>query len=422
MAISDKVLTQGYEYAKELYAQYGVDVDAAMEKAAKLAVSMHCWQADDIMGCESEGCGAANGLAVTGNYPGRARNAQELRADADLALSMIPGTKKFNLHANYAELNGKKIDRDAYTIAEFQNWVDWAKGKGIGLDFNPTYFAHELAADGFTLSNADEKIRTFWVEHGKRCREIGEEFGKQLGKTCAINYWMPDGYKDIPADSAAPRARMVDSLDRIFERKIDKKLVLEGVESKLFAVGVESYTVGSHELMMGYALTRDKMVTLDAGHFHPTEVISAKISACLQFLPEILLHVSRGVRWDSDHVVAFDDELMNIMGEIVRNGYEDRVCIALDYFDASINRLAAWVIGMRNAQKAILKAYLEPTALMRKAEAEGDYTSRLALQEETKSLPFAAVWNAYCAKQNVPVGDEWLKIVKQYEKDVLSLR
>ncbi len=422
MAISDKMLTQGYEYAKELYGQYGVDIDKAMEKAARLAVSMHCWQADDIMGCESEGGGAANGLAVTGNYPGRARGAVELRKDADLALSLIPGTKKFNLHANYAELNGKKIDRDAYTIAEFQNWVDWAKEKDMGLDFNPTYFAHPLAGDGFTLSNADDRIRSFWVEHGKRCREIGEEFARQLGKTCAINYWMPDGYKDTPADTAAPRARMVDSLDRIFERKIDESLVLEGVESKLFAVGVESYTVGSHELMMGYALTRGKMVTLDAGHFHPTEVISSKISACLQFMPRVLLHVSRGIRWDSDHVITLDDELMNIMGEIIRNGYEDRVCIALDYFDASINRMAAWVIGMRNAQKAILKAYLEPTDLLRKVENEGDYTARLALQEEIKTLPFASVWNAYCAKQTVPVGAAWLSTVKQYEKDVMSLR
>ncbi len=422
MAISDKLLAQGFEYAKAIYAQYGVDVEAAMAKAAALPVSMHCWQADDIMGCENVGAGAGNGLAVTGNYPGRARGGDEIRQDADLALSLIPGTKKFNLHANYAELNGKKIDRDEYTIAEFQNWVDWAKEKGIGLDFNPTNFSHPNAADGLTLSHPDANIRKFWIEHAKRCREIGEEFGKQLGKTCAINYWMPDGYKDTPADTEAPRARMVDSLDKIFERKIDENLVLEGVESKLFAVGVESYTDGSHELMMGYALTRGKMVTLDAGHFHPTEVISAKISACLQFMPRVLLHVSRGVRWDSDHVVALDDELQAIMAEIIRNGYENRVCIALDYFDASINRLAAWVIGMRNAQKAILKAYLEPTALLRKVEAEGDFTSRLALQEEVRALPLEPVWNMYCARQNVLMGDEWLKTVKAYEASVMSKR
>ncbi len=422
MSTSEKTIQTGYEYAKELYAAYGVDVDRAMEKAAQLPVSMHCWQADDVVGCEGAGAGATDGIATTGNYPGRARNAEEIRRDADLAMSMIPGAKKFNLHASYAELNGRKIDRDAYTIAEFQNWVDWAKEKNVGLDFNPTYFGHPMVNNGFTLSSADDKTREFWIEHGKRCREIGAEFGRQLGKTCVINYWMPDGYKDTPADTAAPRARMIDSLDKIFAEKIDEKLVLEGVESKLFALGLESYTVGSHELMMGYALTRGKMVTLDAGHFHPTEVISAKISACLQFMDHILLHVSRGVRWDSDHVITLDDELQNIMGEIVRNGYEKNVCVALDYFDASINRLAAWVIGERNAQKAILKAYLEPTALLRKAENEGDYTSRLALQEEVKSLPFSAVWDAYCARQNVPVGDEWLKIVKQYEKDVMSKR
>ncbi len=422
MSISEKMIAQGYEYAKQVYAQYGVDVDAAMKKCAAIPVSMHCWQADDIMGCEQEGGGAANGLAVTGNYPGRARNAAEIRSDAELAFRLIPGAKKFNLHANYAELHGKKIDRDAYTIAEFQGWVDWAKEQKVGLDFNPTYFAHAKAEDGFTLANADEKIRTFWIEHGKRCREIGEEFGRQLGQTCVINYWMPDGYKDVPADTVAPRQRMVDALDQIFARKIDEKLVLEGVESKLFAVGVESYTVGSHELMMGYALSRGKMLTLDAGHFHPTEVISAKISACLQFLPRILLHVSRGIRWDSDHVITMDDELKNIMREIIRGGYENRVCLALDYFDASINRLAAWVIGMRNAQKALLLAALEPTDLLRKAENEGDFTTRLAMTEEIRTLPFELVWNAYCAQQNVPVGDDWLACVKTYEKDVMSKR
>ncbi|MBR3502967.1 MAG: L-rhamnose isomerase [Clostridia bacterium] len=422
MAISDKLIQTGYDYAKEIYAQYGVDIDKAMEKAALLPVSMHCWQADDVIGCEGADGGATDGIATTGNYPGRARNADEIRAGADLAMSMIPGARKFNLHASYAELHGKKIDRDAYTIAEFQNWVDWAKEKNVGLDFNPTYFGHAMVKDGFTLSSPDKAVRDFWIEHGKRCREIGEEFAKQLGKTCVINYWMPDGMKDTPADTAAPRQRMIDSLDKIFEKKIDEKLVLEAVESKLFALGLESYTVGSHELMLGYALTRGKLVTLDAGHFHPTEVISAKISACMQFLDHILLHVSRGVRWDSDHVITLDDELMNIMGEIIRNGYDKRVCVALDFFDASINRVAAWVIGERNAQKAVLKAYLEPTALLREAENNLDYSKRLALMEEVRTLPFSAVWDAYCAKQNVPVGDSWIQIVKQYEKDVMSKR
>lgn len=420
--MSDQLILKGYEYAKEVYAAHGVDVEQAMKKCTQVPISMHCWQADDVVGCEGEGGGAGNGIATTGNYPGRARNGDEIRQDADLAMSMIPGTLKFNLHASYAELGGRKVDRDAYTIEQFTNWVDWAAEKKIGLDFNPTCFSHPYAADGFTLSHPDEKIRTFWVEHGKRCREIGAEFARRLGKTCVINHWMPDGYKDIPADTVAPRQRMVDSLNRIFAEPIDPKLVLDSVESKLFALGVESYTVGSHELMMGYALTHGVMYTLDAGHFHPTEVISAKISAILQFMPKILLHVSRGVRWDSDHVITLDDELQNIMNEVVRGGYEDRVCLALDYFDASINRLAAWVIGMRNARKALLKAYLEPYAPIKQAEENWDYTSRLALMEEEKTLPFAPVWDYFCAQQNVPVGDAWLSQVKQYEKDVLSRR
>ncbi len=420
--MNDQLILKGYEYAKEVYAAQGVDVEQAMKKCAQVPISMHCWQADDVVGCEGEGGGAGNGIATTGNYPGRARSGDEIRQDADLAMSMIPGALKFNLHASYAELNGRKVDRDAYTIEQFKNWVDWAAEKKIGLDFNPTCFSHPYAADGFTLSHPDEKIRTFWVEHGKRCREIGAEFARRLGKTCVINHWMPDGYKDIPADTVAPRQRMVDSLNRIFADPIDPKLVLDSVESKLFALGVESYTVGSHELMMGYALTHGVMYTLDAGHFHPTEVISAKISALLQFMPKILLHVSRGVRWDSDHVITLDDELQNIMNEVVRGGYEERVCLALDYFDASINRLAAWVIGMRNARKALLKAYLEPYAPIRQAEENWDYTGRLALMEEEKTLPFAPVWDYFCAQQNVPVGDAWLSQIRQYEKDVLSGR
>ena len=420
--MSDQLILKGYEYAKEVYAAHGVDVEQAMKKCAQVPISMHCWQADDVVGCEGEGGGAGNGIATTGNYPGRARNGDEIRQDADLAMSMIPGALKFNLHASYAELGGRKVDRDAYTIEQFTNWVDWAAEKKIGLDFNPTCFSHPYAADGFTLSHPDEKVRTFWIEHGKRCREIGAEFAKRLGKTCVINHWMPDGYKDIPADTVSPRQRMVDSLDKIFAAPIDPQLVLDSVESKLFALGVESYTVGSHELMLSYALTRGKMYTLDAGHFHPTEVISAKISAILQFMPKILLHVSRGVRWDSDHVITLDDELQNIMNEVVRGGYEDRVCLALDYFDASINRLGAWVIGMRNARKALLKAYLEPYAPIKQAEENWDYTSRLALMEEEKTLPFAPVWDYFCAQQNVPVGDAWLSQVKQYEKDVLSRR
>lgn len=420
---TEKQIAQGYDYAKELYAAKGVDIDAAMEKASKVAVSMHCWQADDVVGTDSDNGGASGGIATTGNYPGRARTGDEIRQDLNVALSLIPGKKKVNLHASYAELGGKKIDRDAYTIEQFMNWVDWAKDAKLGLDFNPTYFSHPYAENGFTLASADKKIQDFWIEHGKRCREIGEEFAKRLGEQCAINFWMPDGYKDIPADTVAPRKRMIKALDAIFSaKKIDKSLVLDSLESKLFGLGVESYTVGSHELMMGYALSRGISYTLDAGHFHPTEVISAKISACLQYMDNILLHVSRGVRWDSDHVITWDDELQNIMNEIVRNDYTGRVCIALDYFDASINRVAAWVIGMRNAQKALLRAFVDPICAARKAESEMDYTTRLALLEENKTLPFSAVWDAYCAKQGVPTGDEWLCKVKEYEKDVLFKR
>ena len=419
--MDSKLVSQGFEYASMVYKDQGIDVGNALKLCAEIPVSMHCWQGDDIFGCESATGGASGGIATTGNYPGRARNGDELRADIDLALRLIPGSKKLNLHANYAEKGGRVVDRDAYTVEQFQNWLGWAKEKGLGLDFNPTYFSHPKAESGFTLSSADKGVRDFWIEHGKRCREIASEFGKALGQTSAVNFWMPDGYKDVPADTAAPRARMLESLDAIFAAgKLDMEE--DAVESKLFGLGVESYTVGSHEFMLSYALTRGILYTLDAGHFHPTEVISAKISAILQFMPNLLLHVSRGIRWDSDHVITLDDELQNIMNEIVLNGYTKRVRIALDYFDASINRVAAWAIGMRNAQKALLRALLTPRAAVVSAEAAGDYTARLALHEENKSLPFSAVWDAYCEAQNVPVGAAWLDEVKKYEADVQSKR
>jgi L-rhamnose isomerase len=409
----------GFEYASRVFEDHGVDVKKAMRECAAIPVSMHCWQGDDVTGCESASGGASGGIATTGNYPGRATGGDELRADLDQSLKLIPGTKKLNLHASYAEKGGRAIDRDAYTIELFQNWLDWAKSKGLGLDFNPTYFSHPKAESGFTLSSADKSVREFWIEHGKRCREIAEGFGKALGQTSLVNFWMPDGYKDVPADTAAPRARMLESLDAIFASgKMDPKLEEDAVESKLFGLGVESYTVGSHEFMLSYALTRGVLYTLDAGHFHPTEVISAKISAILQFMPSLLLHVSRGIRWDSDHVITLDDELQNIMNEIVCSGYAGRVRIALDYFDASINRVAAWVIGMRNAQKALLRAFLTPRAKAVEAEAAGDYTARLALLEENKTLPFSAIWDAYCESQNVPVGGAWLDAVKKYEAEV----
>jgi len=414
-------IEQAYALAKEQFAAVGVDTDAAMAKAGAIPVSMHCWQGDDVIGFDGVGS-LTGGTATTGNYPGRARTAEELRADIDFARALIPGAVKLNLHASYAEKHGRKIDRDEYTIDEFREWVDWAKATGLGLDFNPTYFSHPRMDGNFSLSSFDEGTREFWVQHGIRCREIALEMAKATGAPCVVNYWMPDGYKDVCADTAAHRELMVESLDRIFAPKIDEKLVPCALESKLFGVGVESYTVASHEFSYGYAVKNHKVYTLDAGHFHPTEVISAKISACLQFLDQVLLHVSRGIRWDSDHVVTWNDELQAIMDEIVFNGYEGRVFIGLDYFDASINRIACWAIGMRNARKALLSASLAPVFALRDAERRGDFTTRLALQEERRTLPVGAVWDYYCLKQGVPVGADWLAQVKQYEADVLSGR
>ena len=424
MSANEKRILAGFEYARDVYAEKGIDVELAMQKAANFAISMHCWQGDDVIGLESDAGGTSGGIQTTGNYPGRARNGDELRQDFLKACSLIPGKKKLNLHASYAELHGKKLDRDAYTAAEFSEWMQLTKENKMPLDFNPTYFGHKNVEDGFSLASADEGRRRFWVEHGKRCREIGYEFAKAQGEPCVINFWAPDGYKDTPADTDAPRARLVKSLDEIFEgtKQIGKEYVLDAVESKLFGIGVESYTVGSNELMMGYAITRNKLLTLDTGHFHPTEQVSDKLSAVLQFIPQMLLHISRPVRWDSDHVVSWDQETSRIFNEIVANSYEKRVLCALDYFDASINRVAAWVIGVRNAQKALLSALLTPHDTLRKAEYAFDYTYRLAAQEEAKNMPFAPVWDMYCFKQNVPVGEDWIAEVRQYEKDVLSKR
>lgn len=414
-------ILKGYEYAKEVYAAHGVDVDAAIERADNIPISMHCWQGDDVIGFEGTGA-LTGGIQTTGNYPGRARTADELRGDIDFAMTMIPGKTKLNLHASYAEKHGKNVDRDQYTIAEFQTWADWAKAKGIGLDFNPTFFSHPKMDGDFSLSSLKEGTRRFWIEHGKRCREIGLEFAKQLGTPCVVNYWMPDGFKDVCVDTKLYRDIMKNSLDEIFAENIDETLVPCALESKLFGIGVESYTVASHEFSFGYAVQNRKLYCLDAGHFHPTEVISAKLSAALTFLDQVLLHVSRGVRWDSDHVVAHDDELQKIMDEVIFNGYDQRVFIGLDYFDASINRIAAWVIGMRNARKALLSAALAPYENMRAAEREGDFTTRLALEEERRSLPVGAVWDYYCMSKGALGGDEWLANVRRYEKDVLSKR
>ncbi len=414
-------INKAYEIAKERYAEFGVDADVAINHADAIAVSMHCWQGDDVIGFDGSD-ELTGGIQTTGNYPGRARTPEELRADIDKARSLIPGKTKLNLHACYAEKNGKAIDRDAYTIDEFTGWLDWAKRTNIGLDFNPTYFSHVMMDGNFSLSSFDETKRRFWVEHGKRCLEIAAAFAQGTNQVCTVNYWMPDGYKDTCADTAKRREIMTRSLDEIFAAPYDETAVLAAVESKLFGLGVESYTVASHEYALGYAVSRRKLYTLDAGHFHPTEVISAKISAVLQFVDQALLHVSRGVRWDSDHVVTLDDELQRIMDEIVWNGYESRIFIGLDYFDASINRIAAWAIGMRNARKAILNACLAPVASIREAEYAGDYTTRFARFEDRKTLPFGAVWARYCEEKNIPQDGAWLAEIQAYERDVLSAR
>lgn len=415
-------IEKAYELAKEHYAELDVDTDQAVEKLSLIPVSMHCWQGDDLGGFESAGDLSDGGLLATGNYPGRARTADELRADLEKVYGLIPGKHRLNLHAIYAETGGKKVKRNELDYAHFGNWTSWAKDIGIGIDFNPTFFSHPKAADGFTLSHPDDSIRRFWIEHGIACRRIGAAIGDALGSPCVTNVWIPDGYKDIPVDRKGPRERLKASLDTIFEEKLDTKHNLDAVESKLFGIGSECYVVGSHEFYMGYAVKNNKLLCLDTGHFHPTESIADKLSAVLTFLDEILLHVSRGIRWDSDHVVVLSDELRAIAEEIVRGGYLDRVHIGLDFFDASINRVAAWVIGMRCMLKSLLIALLEPTEKLRQYEQEGDFTSRLALLEEIKTLPFPAVWDYYCCRQDVPLGMAWMEEVKKYEKDILSSR
>jgi L-rhamnose isomerase len=415
-------IASGYALARQHYADLDVDTAAAMEALARVPVSLHCWQGDDVAGFESFGETLGGGLAATGNYPGRARTPDELRRDAATALSVIPGTHRFNLHAFYGEFGGRRVERDEIGPEHFAGWIDWAKSLGIGLDFNPTFFSHPKAAGNATLSSADAAVRAFWIRHGVACRRIGAAMGAALGSTCVTNHWIPDGMKDTPADRLGPRERLIASLDEMFAAEIDRAHSVDAVEGKLFGIGVESYTVGSHEFYFGYALSRKRLFTLDTGHYHPTETIADKISAVLMFLPEILLHVSRGVRWDSDHVVLLNDDLLAIAQELVRGNFLGRTHIGLDYFDASINRVAAWVIGTRNMLKALLAALLEPTARLRRLEQEGDYTARLVMQEELKTAPFGAVWDYYCATHNVPVAGEWLAVIKQYESGVLALR
>ena len=420
--LTESQIEKSFALAKDVYAAYGVDVDACMAHLAGIPISLHCWQGDDVGGFENVEAQSGGGIQATGNYPGKARTADELRQDAEKALSLIPGKHRFNLHAMYAETGGKKVDRNELEPGHFARWIDWAKSLGLGMDFNPTCFAHPKADSGFTLSSADAGIRQFWVEHCIACRKIGAAIGKALGTAAVTNVWIPDGMKDIPVDRNAPRQRLAEALDVVFKEAIDPHFNLDAVESKLFGIGSECYVVGSHEFYLGYAITRKKLLTLDAGHFHPTETIADKICSVLAYLPELLLHVSRGVRWDSDHVVILNDDLRATAEEIVRHGFEKRVHIGLDFFDASINRIAAWGTGTRAMIKALLIALLEPTQLLRAAEEAGDHTSRLALLEEFKTLPSGAVWDYYCLKQNVPAGADWINAVKAYEKDVLAKR
>ena len=418
-SVTEKQILDAYALASERYAALGVDTEQAMQALSGVAISMHCWQGDDVGGFENTGEALSGGIAATGNYPGKARTADELRADLDMAYSLIPGRHRLNLHAIYAETNGQRVDRDALEPAHFANWVDWARANGHGLDFNPTLFSHPMAASGFTLSSYDPAVRKFWIDHCIASRRIGAAFGEALGTPCITNIWIPDGFKDSPVDRYAPRVLLMGALDQILEMDIDPKFNLDAVEGKLFGLGAESYTVGSHEFYMGYAISRRILLCLDAGHFHPTETIADKLSAALLYVPEVILHVSRGVRWDSDHVVTLNDDLQAITQEIVRGGFLDRVHIGLDYFDASINRVAAWAIGSRNTLKALLMALLEPDEQLRQMELTGDYTGRLALLEELKGMPFGAVWDAYCLKQCVPVGAEMIGAVKDYENKVL---
>lgn len=410
-----------YTQTKKRYEALGVDVEDALRQLAAVPISIHCWQGDDVQGFEPAGEALSGGIQTTGNYPGRARNPEELMADFTKAISFIPGQKKLSLHASYALFDGNEADRDQLKPEHFAGWIDFAKKTGIGLDFNPTFFSHPKVKDGLTLSSPDEEIRQFWIRHGIASRQIAASFAEALGTPVVNNVWIPDGFKDVPADRLGPRLRLKDSLDQIYAQPYDG--LVDCVESKVFGIGVESYTVGSNEFYLAYAATHPGVYNLlDNGHYHPTEVVSDKISSLLAYFDKLPLHVTRPVRWDSDHVVALDDELKEICKEIFRHDALDRVLIGLDFFDASINRVAAWVIGTRNVQKALLYAALQPHARLRELQDKGDFTQLFMLQEELKSMPFGDIWDYYCQTQNVPAGAEWYDEVMKYEKDVLLKR
>ena len=416
-----KTVEERYQDAKERYAEIGVDTDAALKKLQDVKISMHCWQGDDVKGFLNPDGELTGGIMATGDYPGAAHTPEQLRQDIEKALSLIPGKHKLNLHAIYLDTD-EPVDLNEIEPKHFEKWAKWANEQGVGLDFNPTFFSHPMMKDGMTLAHPDQDVRDFWIEHGKRSRKIAEYLGKETGQTCINNFWMPDGMKDNPIDRYSPRKRMMESLDEIFTEELNEEYTQEAVESKLFGLGAEAYTVGSHEFYMGYGLTRDKLICLDAGHFHPTEVISNKLSSLALFSKGIMLHVSRPVRWDSDHVVIMDDELQEIGKEIVRNDLLAKTNIGLDFFDATINRVAAWVVGTRNTQKALLKAMLEPIEDLKEMELELDYTKRMALTEELKDFPYADVWNYFCEQNNAPVGMNWYEEVMNYERDILATR
>lgn len=409
-----------YSEAKQKYAFYGIDTEKAIEKLADTAVSVHCWQGDDVCGFDSKQA-LSGGIQTTGNYPGKARNPQELMADIDKVFSLVPGKKKLNLHASYAIFeDGEFADRDALEPKHFKKWVEFAKARGVGIDFNPTFFSHAMVKDNLTLSSPDESVRRFWVEHGKRCLEISEYFANETGVPCVMNIWIPDGYKDIPADRLGPRMRFKESLDEILSVPFDRKKVYVTLESKVFGIGLESYTVGSAEFCMNYVASKGITPLMDNGHYHPTELVSDKISSMLLFNDKIALHITRGVRWDSDHVVIFDDETKEICKEIVRNDALDRVFIATDYFDASINRISAWVTGLRSVQKSLLFALLQPNGKMKDLQNESRFTELMVLSENMKTMPFGDVWEEYLKRQNVT--DDYFAAIDEYEKNVLSLR
>ena len=417
------LIQKSYQLAKEQYEALGVDTDNVLEQLDKVNISLHCWQTDDVGGFEKAGAVlGGGGIQATGNFPGKAKTIQQMRADLDKTMSLLPGKQRLNLHASYGEFGGKPVDRDKIEPKHFQGWIDWAKERGMGLDFNCTCFSHPFADDGFTLSSKNVKIRKFWIEHTKRCREIGAEMGKQLGTPTVHNIWIPDGSKDTPVDRSTLRKILKKSLDEIFAMEYPKKYLKDSIESKLFGIGLESMTVGSHDFYLGYAIKNNKLITLDNGHYHPTEQVGDKISAILLYVDEILLHLSRGVRWDSDHVLTLNDELMLIAQEIIRAKAINRVNVALDFFDASLNRIGAYVIGTRSAQMAFLYAMLEPFDLLVKFENEGKNFERLALLELLKTLPFGAVYDYYCMKNNIPAGHDYIDEIMKYEKNVLSKR